>query len=48
MIDYNLGQDLVRAYVEREAGPDPDRRWKVFADLLASPTLPSALSDRVA
>ena len=48
VVNYNLGQDLVRAYVEREAGPDPDRRWKVFADLLASPTPPSALSDGVA
>ena len=44
VINYNLGQDLVRAYVEREAGPDADRRWGVFADLLASPTLPSSLS----
>jgi hypothetical protein len=48
VINYNLGQDLVRAYVEREAGPDADRRWDVFAELLASPTLPSALSDSVA
>ena len=45
VINYNLGQDLVRAYVEREAGPDPDRRWDVFAELLASPTLPSSLAD---
>jgi hypothetical protein len=45
VINYNLGQDLVRAYVEREAGPDADRRWEVFAGLLASPTLPSSLSE---
>ena len=44
VINYNLGQDLVRAYVERMAGPDADRRWDVFAELLASPTLPSSLS----
>ena len=48
VINYNLGQDLVRAYVEREAGPDADRRWEVFAGMLASPTLPSALSDSTA
>ncbi len=48
VINYNLGQDLVRAYVEREAGPDEDRRWEVFAEMLASPTLPSALSDSAA
>jgi hypothetical protein len=45
VINYNLGQDLVRAYVEREAGPDVDRRWEVFTGMLTSPTLPSALSD---
>ncbi len=44
VINYSLGQDLVRAYVEREAGPDADRRWDVFAELLASPRLPSSLS----
>ncbi len=45
VINYNLGQDLVRAYVERQAGPDADQRWQVFAELLASPMLPSALAD---
>ena len=43
VINYNLGQDLVRAYVERLAGPDADSRWTVFTDLLASPRLPSDL-----
>ncbi len=43
VINYNLGQDLVRAYVEREAGDDPERRWQVFARLLSSPRLPSGL-----
>jgi hypothetical protein len=45
VINYNLGQDLVRAYVERVAGSDADRRWDVFAEMLASPTLPSSLAD---
>ena len=43
VINYNLGQDLVRAYVERMAGPSADSRWAVFADLLSSPALPSSL-----
>jgi hypothetical protein len=43
VINYNLGQDLVRAYVERFAGRDADSRWTVFTDLLASPRLPSDL-----
>ncbi|RMH19123.1 MAG: hypothetical protein D6696_11495 [Acidobacteria bacterium] len=43
VINYNLGQDLARAYVERRAGDDPEARWRVFADLLSSPRLPSDL-----
>lgn len=39
VINYNFGKDLVRQYVERQPGD----RWAVFADLLASPRLPSAL-----
>jgi hypothetical protein len=46
VINYNLGQDLVRAYVARAAGPNasPDDRWRVFVDLLSTPRLPSQLS----
>ena len=45
VINYNLGQDLVKAYVERLAGPaDETRRWQVFTGLLSSPRLPSGLS----
>jgi hypothetical protein len=45
VINYNLGQDLVRAYVEREAGPgaSAEARWRVFEGLLSSPRLPSGL-----
>ena len=44
VINYNLGKDLVRAYVERQAGSaDPAKRWPVFVDLLSSPRLPSGL-----
>ena len=45
VINYNLGKDLVRAYIESRGGtPDqPDRRWREFAALLSSPRLPSAL-----
>ncbi len=45
VINYNLGEDLVRAYVERHAGGDPAKRWDVFATLLSSPRLPSALRE---
>jgi hypothetical protein len=45
VINYNLGKDLVRAYIERKAGRDrtPGRRWREFTALLSSPRLPSGL-----
>lgn len=45
VINYNLGLDLVRDYVDRTVGPDgpAEERWKVFAALLSSPRLPSGL-----
>ena len=45
VINYNLGRDLVREWVERRAGRDADaaRRWQVFEELLSSPRLPSGL-----
>jgi hypothetical protein len=47
VINYNLGQDLVRAYVERHGGPEgtenAEKRWKLFGELLSSPRLPSGL-----
>jgi hypothetical protein len=45
VINYNLGKDLVRAYVERRMGRDktPFRRWREFTALLSSPRLPSGL-----
>ncbi len=45
VINYNLGLDLVRDYVDRRAGLDGPRekRWEEFAKLLSSPRLPSGL-----
>jgi hypothetical protein len=45
VINYNLGEQLVRAWVEQQGGTvdDPARRWAVFADLISSPRLPKAL-----
>ncbi len=41
VINYNLGQDLVKQYVEKKAGKNPsvEKRWKVFSDLISSPRL---------
>jgi hypothetical protein len=43
VINYNLGEDLVRAYVQSRAGDDPTARWRVFGELLSTPRLPSDL-----
>jgi hypothetical protein len=45
VINYNLGQELVRAYLERRSGDEdgPARIWDEFGKLLSSPRLPSDL-----
>ena len=49
VINYNHGKDLVRRYVEAHGGTSdhPDVRWRVFADLISSPRLPSGLGASV-
>ncbi len=46
VINYNLGEDIVRAYIERAAGKDAsqERRWQVFYELLTTPRTPSGLN----
>ena len=45
VINYNLGKDLVKQYVESRGGvaPQPAKRWDEFVRLLTSPRLPSGL-----
>jgi hypothetical protein len=45
VINYNLGKDLVKQFVESRGGTvsQPERRWDEFVSLLASPRLPSGL-----
>jgi hypothetical protein len=43
VINYNLGQDMVRAYVER-AGPSQDARWKRMEAVISQPTTPADLA----
>ena len=45
VINYNLGKDLVRHFIERQAGAGASeaRRWAEFEKLLSSPRLPSGL-----
>ena len=45
VINYNLGKDLVREYIESGGGTadNPEKRWEIFEQLLSSPRLPSGL-----
>jgi len=45
VINYNLGRDMVRRFVDSRGGTadQPARRWEVFSGLLSSPRLPSGL-----
>jgi hypothetical protein len=45
VINYNLGQDMVKRYIESAGGVQrkPDLRWKIFEELISSPRLPSGL-----
>jgi hypothetical protein len=45
VINYNLGKDLVKQFIESKGGTDaqPDKRWAEFIQLLGSPRLPSGL-----
>ena len=45
VINYNLGKDLVRAFIEKRTRGDasPARKWREFEALLSSPRLPSGL-----
>ena len=42
VINYNLGEDTVRNYIEKRGGTEqqPEQRWRAFEELLASPRLP--------
>jgi imidazolonepropionase-like amidohydrolase len=42
VINYNLGEDMVRSYIEKRGGTatEPEKRWREFEQLLAAPRLP--------
>jgi len=49
VINYNLGKDIVKNYVEKEGGTkdNPRRRWEIFEKLLSTPQTPSGLQEEL-
>jgi hypothetical protein len=47
VINYNLGQDLVRNWIEKQGGTprQPERRWELYCELISSPHTPSDLKE---
>ncbi|HEX2962133.1 MAG TPA: hypothetical protein VHO43_10110 [Ignavibacteriales bacterium] len=45
VINYTLGQDMIRNYVEKNAGTEDnqDKRWEIFTKILSTPQTPSGL-----
>lgn len=35
VMNYNYGMDLVKSWVERQGGTDPEKRWEIFETLLS-------------
>jgi hypothetical protein len=49
VINYNLGQDVVQAYVEKRAGANNEQeRWRVFTELLSYPKTASMMDAALA
>ena len=46
VINYNLGMDIVKDYIERKAGTESNsvKRWELFEHLLSTPQTPSGLA----
>lgn len=47
VINYNLGKNIIRDYVERNAGTDDNQaiRWEIFTKLISTPQTPSGLQN---
>jgi hypothetical protein len=44
VVNYRLGEDLIRQHVDRVAGTDLNARWQVFLELLSSPPIVADLA----
>ncbi len=43
IINYNYGKELVKNYIEEEAGNNNFKRWELFKKLLTTPQTPSGI-----
>ncbi len=44
VINYNLGQDIIKEYIEKNGGDNNNaKRWSLFTELLSTPQTPSGL-----
>ncbi|MCB2194787.1 MAG: hypothetical protein KQH79_02950 [Bacteroidetes bacterium] len=43
IINYNVGEDMIRNYVETNAGESNDKKWELFTYLISTPQVPSNL-----
>jgi hypothetical protein len=48
VINYNLGEDLVKEYIEKNGGTgeNPEMRWKLFEKIISTPQIASNLQKR--
>ncbi len=44
VINYSVGEELVRSYVDRVGGSDPKARWAAYEHILSTPMLPADLT----
>lgn len=47
VINYNLGKDIVKNYVEKNGGTkdNPSKRWELFEKIISTPQTPSGLQE---
>lgn len=43
VINYNLGKDIVKNYIEKKSDGSPESKWKIFIDILSTPYTASML-----
>ncbi len=45
VVNYTVGRELVKQYIEQRAGADETKRWQLFYTLATTPQTPSGLTE---